>query len=84
MKCPNCQAEATDKGARIHYSCGSYSYADAGHKKVHYESDDCTHREAIKQAWRIINVLNMSEMDQGEAYPAATQWLHEWEHLRPI
>jgi len=42
-----------------------------------------TYREAITEAWRIINVLNMFEIDRGEPYPLALTWLHEWEHLRP-
>jgi len=37
--------------------------------------------DALKEAWQIINVLNLSHMDEGEPYPKALFWLKEWEHL---
>ena len=37
--------------------------------------------EEIREAWRIINVLNMCEMDRGESYPMANRWLNRWEAL---
>jgi len=82
-KCPNCGSMAGDDEARTHYECGSYSYKNTGHKTLHYESDECTYRGAARDAWQIINVLNMSEMDKGESYPKALEWLKQWEHLKP-
>ncbi len=38
-------------------------------------------REALKEAWQIINVLTLSHMDEGEPYPKALFWLKEFEHL---
>jgi len=40
-------------------------------------------KEGISEAWQLINILNMFQVDEGEAYPKALFWLHEWEHLRP-
>jgi len=37
--------------------------------------------EELRDAWRIINVLNMCEMDRGESYPMANRWLNRWEAL---
>jgi hypothetical protein len=37
--------------------------------------------EELKEAWQIINVLNMCEMDRGESYPRANLWLKRWEAL---
>lgn len=47
------------------------------------KEDLVEYKEAIKEAWAIINVFNMMALDEGEAYDRATFWLHEWEHLRP-
>ena len=38
-------------------------------------------KEALKEAWQIINVLTLSHMDDGEPYPKALFWLKEFEHL---
>lgn len=40
-------------------------------------------KKAMSESWQIINVLNMSEMDNGEAYPKALEWMDKWEHLKP-
>ena len=37
--------------------------------------------EELKEAWQIINVLNMCEMDRGDSYPRANLWLTRWEAL---
>lgn len=39
--------------------------------------------EAVKSAWIIINVLNMSELDRGESWPRANQWLETWADFSP-
>ena len=37
----------------------------------------------LEEAWTIINVLNMSELDRGESYPRAMQWLSRNENYNP-
>lgn len=32
----------------------------------------------IAEAWTIINVLNMAEMDRGESWPRANKFLSKW------
>ena len=86
-KCPNCGAGINDrlnlKGDLVVYLCGSYGPKSGDRvTSLTYETDYCTTRGGLAEAWAIINVLNLCELDRGEAYPRATLWLHEWEHLR--
>ncbi len=37
----------------------------------------------LTKAWRIINVLHMAQMDEGEAWPEALEWLARNEDFKP-
>ena len=85
--CPNCNSDRYET-----ISNGGDDYTDifeCGSKRMRSnqtlldQTDECEYKEAIMEAWRIINVFNMTAMDEGEAYDRATIWLHEWEHLCP-
>ena len=66
----------------ITFFCGSTSKENS--QVVNSQSSECYYKEGLKEEWRIINVFNSMSMDEGEAYPNAIMWLHQWEYLRPI
>lgn len=85
-ECPNCGAAVNtsglvDDGNRVHFTCGSWMYDD--NRTLRYETDECTNAAGLREAWIIINALNMEAMNNWGEYPRATRWLHEWEHVRP-
>ena len=77
---------------QINYNAFSSYYKQADKMCVALGGESCSPPQwmnvndlarRLSEAWQIINVLNMSELDRGESYPKAMQWLKDNEGHKP-
>jgi len=39
--------------------------------------------DGLEEAWKIINILHMQVMDEGESWPRALNWMNQWAEFMP-
>ena len=82
--CPYCNSTLSLASNARHwwFSCGTY-VRQADQKTVQM-TDLCQERQQLTEAWEIINVLTMMDIDRKEPWPRALEWLKTNEiHRKP-
>ena len=82
--CPYCHSPRSIGSTDRHwwFSCGTY--LKRLDRKTVQMTDLCAERQKLTEAWEIIHVLTMMDIDRKEPWPRALEWLKTNEiHRKP-